>query len=230
MGPLPRLQQRLMGPAATLGGQITGKFNENQSARFNRFVQKLLGIKGGAPMPTVASDLQFIHAVNSGQETRYLESWDLFGLYKTITAAAANNQFFELRNPVGSNVIGVLVRATFTNQTAADQPALTFVRNATADQSVIDTPASFDHRGRLSGSLILSDNNGAASIAIGGTQSFIDAPALGANVRTEFIPSKDFEVPILPGDAVYMTNAVNATACRMSIWWRERFLEPDERV
>lgn len=204
------------------------KFNEIQAGRFNRFVQKLLGIKGGPPMPSVASDLFFTHQIFRGVETLYLEGWDDFFRQKAVTGTAALSTF-ELRNPAGSNVVAVVTRACILQGAAtSDINTLFFVVGATADQGAVDTPRSFDTRGRPASTCVVSDNNALGLTAIGGTASPYIVRQQPTNGAQEYLQPGE-EIVLLPGNAVYLQGTTNALLINPCFRWRERFLEDPER-
>src|SRR6266481_932188 len=62
-------------------------YNEIGIGRWNRFIQKLTDIKGSPPARQLASEIVFHHGIFSGEENRYLESWDLFGVGATLSQA-----------------------------------------------------------------------------------------------------------------------------------------------
>lgn len=212
-------------------------FNEIQVGRFNRYVQKLLAIKGQAPMPTVSSDLQVVKTFpeNLGADY-YLGSIDLFGFQVTTTGLAANISFLELRNPSGSNVAAVIVLACAYETAAADQFALNLYKNATADQGTLLSGSSalpWDRRSqRIAPTCIASWNQGSAfvppSVAAGGRTIIQLAGA--ANSPQQLIPLAGIEIPLMPGDAAGISTVSQAVALNATIWWRERYLEDSERT
>jgi len=86
-------------------------YNEIGIGRWNRFIQKITDIKGSPPARQLASEIVFQHPIFSGQENRYLESWDRFGAGIVVGPIAAQNSGFRLTNPTGSNVIIVVEKA-----------------------------------------------------------------------------------------------------------------------
>src|SRR5258708_15624953 len=94
-------------------------YNEIGIGRWNRFIQKITDIKGSPPARQLASEIVFKHPIFSGQENRYLESWDLFGVGITVGAIAGQSSGLRLRNPSASNVIAVLTKAVVAPQAIA---------------------------------------------------------------------------------------------------------------
>ena len=204
-------------------------YNEIQVGRFNRFIQKLLSIKGGPPMPTVASDLQIGLDINSGAENRYLEGWDLFGNLFTVAAFAGNVAVLGLRNPVGSNVVAVVTKAIVTTA-IANNPALTLFplgsAGALVDQTNARTARGLDPRGRPASTCVLTDSSGVATVAQAGG-IVIDQAQMPITSRVEFMQL--LELPLLPGTSIALTSTVVNQAAQFGFWWRERYLEDSER-
>lgn len=212
-----------------------GLANEIQSGRFNRFAQKLLGIKGGPPVPTVSSDFQNVipFPQNLGADY-YLASIDLFGFAVTLTGLAANISFLEVRNPTGSNVAIVVVLASAYETAAADQFGFNLYKTATADQGTALAGSSalpWDRRSqRIAPAAIVSWNAGSAFVSpsvAAGARTIVQLSG-AINTPVQLIPP-GFEIPVMPGDACGISTLNNAVALSASIWWRERVLEESER-
>ncbi len=86
-------------------------YNEIGIGRWNRFIQKITDIKGSPPARQLASEIVFQHPIFHGQENRYLESWDRFGVGLSVGPIAAQQSGLRLVNPSGSNVIAVVEKA-----------------------------------------------------------------------------------------------------------------------
>src|SRR5258708_10109219 len=100
------------------------KFNEILVGRVNRGLQKLFGIKGGPPVPTLASEVMPVHPLFSGRENRYLEGWNTFALTRGQVAVAGITPVVRLRNPVGSNIIAIFERLLVLNFNTTSAPIL----------------------------------------------------------------------------------------------------------
>ena len=206
-------------------------FNEIQVGRYSRYLQKLLAMKGGPPSPTLASDIVPVIEIEGGEELRYLQGWDLFGVAFNVTPQVGQFGEVILRNPPGSNVIAVCTRAHLANETGSFTTGLNMARNTTSDASTVTAALNWDKRGRPSSTCVFSTNQGTAFVNPNGTQLVIDQTiqitntALGA----EFIPS-GLEIPILPGDSLYIYSGVVTGTFHGSFWWRERALEDSERT
>jgi hypothetical protein len=205
-------------------------FNEIQVGRFNRYLQKLLAIKGGPPVPTLSSDLQASYNIDPGAEDRYLLGWDLFGIKQTQPATAAQANILELRNPAGSNVCAV-VTAAGDSAALANSIILGLIPKPTTpiDQANLRSTVAWDARGRTASSCILSDaSGGAPNLAFGGTALGLAQVDQGVNYYVNLIPTGE-EVPLMPGSIMYVLSVTVNQANRPFFHWRERFLEDSER-
>ncbi len=204
-------------------------YNEILVGRFNRALQKFLQMKGGPPSPQLAGDISAGFTFPLGVEFRYLEQWNRFSLSSGIVevgGATANK--FRLRNPAGSNVIGVVERLVVGSSSAADIFFFTLGPIA-GDLTTLFSGQRLDARTQVAtGSLIPS------SFTSGGA----DSPQIGsfngnvANQMYDQIWGENQEITILPGDALGVSQNVVAAGTTLRVWtiWRERFLEESERT
>ena len=203
------------------------RFNEILVGRYNRYLQKLLGFKGGPPASQLASEIQPIINTSHGRENRVLEGWNTFGFIRASVATAAITSVVRVRNPVGSNLVVVFEKLSFATVLTA-QPVLRHAATAA------DLPTFFvignkryDPRGPADSAVILSENSGAGGALLQAKQIGIAA----ANGSFDFIITDIQELPLLPGDALEIDgNVVNQAVAGMTFLWRERFLEDSERT
>jgi hypothetical protein len=206
------------------------RFNEINVGHYNRFLQKATGIKGGAPVPQLGSEITPTLQVFSGAENRYLGAWNIFGNYASIPGTAANNSSVQIRNPAGSNVIAVILRMYFSSAAVGD----IFISNNRGGAAAVDfassTPAgAFDARyGLQAATCIVSGQSG------GGANSNLNSiiarvNAAVANTDYDYIQNVDQEIPILPGDAYRLLLNNQNQQLKAGFIWRERFLEESER-
>src|SRR5437763_11360751 len=121
------------------------KFNEILVGRYNRALQKLLGMKGEPPAPQLASEIAATLSFFYGAEMRFIESWNIYGINAEASAAVGNSSGVRLRNPAASNVIAVIQRLSITGA-AADKPGLQ-LGQAVADLATVSGGGgSFDSR------------------------------------------------------------------------------------
>jgi hypothetical protein len=203
------------------------RFNEILTGRYNRFMQKLLSMKGPASLSQLASELQAVFPVFNGAENRYLEAWDLFGISMSPTGGAAQSAATRLRNPTGSNVM-VVVHGLIVIAVGTTQNISIVQTQLAADLTTVSatTTSRLDARGRSAPTSIISStvNYG----AIPGVQPWF----------LQLLPASPFqlvqdsvqEVPVLPGNTLdVIDNSLNAQII-VSYAWRERLLEESERT
>ena len=206
------------------------RYNEILVGRFNRALQKLTQLKGDAPAPQMASEIQPSWPLPLGNEFRYLEGWSLWSMSGRVTGGAAQFSAFRLRNPTGSNVIGV-IQSVIVSAGQAAGDTFTFALGPIAgDLTTVLTPQRLDARLKTSGTgsvLIPSqttNSGGAGSPQIG---------ILGmnpANNSYETITDPVSEIPLLPGDTFQIDDATANQQLTFWVRWRERFLEESERT
>src|SRR5262249_2182024 len=95
-------------------------FNEINVGRFNRYLQKLLQIKGGPPVPSLAGEISPALSIDVEADTWYLQSWEQFAQYSSVAAGGiGTNAAAVLRNPVASGIIAILDSIESANSGAA---------------------------------------------------------------------------------------------------------------
>src|SRR5713101_6456511 len=131
-------------------------FNEIGIGRWNRFIQKITDIKGSPPARQLASEIVFQHPIFHGQENRYLESWDRFGVGLTVGPIAAQQSGVRLVNPSASNVIAVVEKAVVVTG-ATSFANLEYGRvGASLSQAAASIP--METRGRAASTCLVSFN------------------------------------------------------------------------
>lgn len=203
------------------------KYNEILVGRFNRALQKITGIKGLVPSPQLAGEISpTMELFPVGAEHRYLESVIRYGNLQTISAVAAQNSAIQIRNPAGSNVVGVVEKLVFRGGTAAMTINLALGPQGGNFTTFAPTNRSLDNRAANQAStLFLSGGNNVTALPF----TFANPGLANAAQDYDFILSTDQEITILPGDALMaFTQQVNVTLM-MELIWRERFLEEGER-
>lgn len=197
-------------------------YNEIGIGRWNRFIQKITDIKGSPPARQLASEIVFQHPIFHGQENRYLESWDRFGVGLTSGPVAAQQSGVRLTNPSNSNVIIVVEKACAT----MGNPAILNLEygrvGSTLSQVAVSIP--METRGRNASTGIISFN-----AAVLTTLNVISQLNLPTNVPYDFLQDTMQEISLPPGASVQMDTSVVNTSIQATFWWRERFLEPAER-
>jgi len=202
------------------------KFNEILVGRYNRLLQKLFSIKGTAPVPVLSTEVQPAISLFGGAELRYLEGWDLFGNGALIAGVVAQNSGVRLRNPLGSNIIVVVMKALFE----VDAVSLLIGRigaiNTDLNLGVLSS-GRWDARTQRTSS-IAQFSTGNAAPSFGGVMLSTEIDA--ADFHFHGLES-NVEIPLLPGDSLQFDTATSTNqVLRPTLWWRERFLEESERT
>src|SRR5260370_2123300 len=77
------------------------RFNEILVGRYNRFLQRLLSMKGGPPAPQLASEIQPQMDVEAlPVELRFLLGWHLYQNTVSQGASVGNAAGVQIRNPL----------------------------------------------------------------------------------------------------------------------------------
>jgi hypothetical protein len=207
------------------------KYNEILVGRYNRFMQKLMGMKGGAVVPQLAGDVQCTFSFFNGAENRYLEGWDRYAFAANILAVALNNSVARIRNPVGSNLIAIIEKILFFNADVAAQNPVLRKGNPTVGLAAVlgATNAGLDTRGRSAPTLEVSQQNTAVGAPLMGADQSVCQAGVLAGLNFEFILFENQELPLLPGQGLQLNGGVNQPFV-YAFWWRERFLEESERT
>ena|SRR5215475_6269335 len=198
--------------------------NEILSPRHNKFLTKLFSMKGPAPAPQLATDIQVGHPIFHGVENRFLESWNRFGFFFIDAPGVGLNSNIILAMPSGSRVIAV-VEKIVAYTTVAGQIEIQFGQGAPAAGAI--TGRATD--GRIStgfgGSSLVPAFQHTNALQIGTT---IVRYATFALTPVEVIQHEDHEIVISPGDRINIEDNTNNDNFSCSVWWRERPLEESE--
>lgn len=200
------------------------RYNEILVGRYNKFLTKLLGMKGPAPAPQLAGDITASLPLFSGVEHRWLESWELFGTAVATVATAVQTNAVLFRNPVNSNVVAVFEKLVITSGVA--QEIDMSIGAAIADLTTGFSSFPRDSRNRpnptVSASFSVASPAALAGI-IGRFNVVVSTPF-------EVLFTDLHELPVLPGRGVQFNNTVANQTLIVTAWWRERFLEDSERT
>lgn len=205
-------------------------YNEINVARYNRMLQKLMGMKGGPPARQLSSEIVPSLNLFLGCEARYLESWQRYAVAATaIAGGAGNRSAVMIRNPPGSNVIAVLEKIAVIGGAAADSPALNYVftsaGNLPAATFAIVANTGLDNRFTPSPNSVVSLSSNAGGVL--GVTVMQVATAISANA--DFLISDVHELPLAPGSAFIVYSNILNNAVEATFLWRERMLEDSER-
>lgn len=203
------------------------KYNEILIGRWNRFIQKLTGIKGEPPAAQLAGEISFTHPIFHGVENRYLEAWNRFGISTGTSAVAAQNSGFRFRNPKTSGAVAVVEKIVQYNPSAAVLAFQVSIGTTNADfaTSVSASTTRLDAR--------LQTVHSIMSLSIGNNVVAVGFPFLGGSIANagpplERILFEEQEITVLPGDALDFTTITVNVALNTDIVWRERVLEEGE--
>jgi len=197
-------------------------YNEILVGRYNRALQKLLGMKGPASMNQLAGELITVFNLFYGTENRFLEGWDRYAAENEQTAGAGSTAFVRIRNPAGSGVVAVIEKCELNIST---QDVVTFqVGAVTVDLANVLTNVrqALDGRNtRVNPTCINSSTTGATAL---NTLGKYTVPVTGKDL----ILTDNQELPLLPGDAIQFQNSSVSLTLRANLIWRERMMEESE--
>lgn len=205
------------------------RYNEILVGRYNRFLQKLFGLKGGPPAPQLSTDIGAIIPLWHGRETLLHQGWSRYASGLAVTGGVGQNAQVRLRNPTASGIVVVLERFLFDGE---DVNGIFFLEHAalTTDGNTIVTAGVLDSRQKIgTGAAVFSSQvNG----TVAGGNALIGRFITWAGVLTvyELIPREGDEIVILPGFAVQLTANSTNTGISCALAWRERPLEEGELV
>lgn len=205
--------------------------NEILVARINRSLQKLFGMKGEVPSPQLSSEVMPVHQVKSEIENRYLEGWERFQHSVAHVPAAAQLAGIRIHNPSGSNTIIVLEHIRLLLAGGVAELVSWETNNTDADlaTSVVVTATRLDSRGRSNPTLVWSRGDNPTDFTIAGAAHERVQLAVGVDDVT-LIRDENQEVPLLPGNSFQLRSFTANNSFRLSLRWRERFLEESERT
>jgi len=202
------------------------RYNEILVGRYNRFLQKLLQMKGGPPAAQLSGDIQTALNLFSGVENRYLEGWKRFAYPLSLGAMVAADNSLRLRNPVGSNVIAVIEKITpFDTQAGVIDYGPYTTDYATVDATLV---VNLDGRqGTTAGATLIGSR---AQPGVQGVGQFLFQFRVLATSTFDLLGTENVEVPVLPGQGIQWRSVSQNTANGINFVWRERFLEESERT
>lgn len=202
-------------------------FNEILVGRYNRFLQRFLGIKGAAPAPQLASEISSQFELDSAMnlENRFPGGWRSYALLAAQAAGGAGNRAaIRIVMPPTTGVVAVIEKWNVSSSGLADTPFLQRGPFGTLGFAGPLTGAIRDARQGAGGSSAQVSVSGAAALVGAGVAQV----SYGANGLADFILDEHQELVLMPNDeyTVYSTTLNQALIC--SIFWRERALEEGE--
>jgi len=199
------------------------KYNEILTGRHNRFLTKLFSMKGPAPAPQLASDIQVSQPIFHGVENRCLESWDRFGVGILIAPTIGQTNTVQFRNPAQSNAIIVMEKLLVFSVVAQELDIS--VGQSTVDLASTASTAKLDSRTARFQSLLIASF---AITSVGGLVGIIVRASMLAGVQYDVIIDADQEIPILPNQGLRVNETAANSQLIVSAIWRERALEESE--
>jgi hypothetical protein len=206
------------------------RFNEILAPRFNRFLTKMLSMKGGAPSPQLSGDIIPVLPVEEiSVESRFHAGWNRFSVGITIGGVVAQTNAVQIRNPRGSNVIAVVEELSFFSASAGNEVDLQAIIGSSAaqdvDLAVVNNGIPLDARNPgVSGVCKISSGNNVAGGAVAARyQNPVNAVA--HTMRTA-----NHQLVLAPGTIYFVLQGITNTALTVNFIWRERFLEESERA
>lgn len=200
------------------------RYNEILVGRYNRMLQKLFSMKGGAPAPQLASEIAAAFPLFSGSENRYLEGWNTFMSTANLVANVGQSGQLRIRNPVGSNVITVIEKMQVGSGSQIESAVKIVSGGTQTDLSAVQNGVALDSRGNANSSMIVSSSNSQVFV---GTQIW-DAVA-PTFTMIDVIFTDIGEIVLVPGSFYSIGSLTQNVSVIINLKWRERFLEDSER-
>ncbi len=202
------------------------RFNEILTGRFNRYLQKILQMKGGPPAAQLATEISPQLVIpDFGVETFVHLGWYRYGLLLNAIAVVGNFSEAQIRNPNGSNTIAVLEKILVGNAAVAASIEVQYGQPGAVDLATVLNGRSLDGRNTRNSSMITSVGSTLGGRQIGTT---ILATGILTNGTWSFIEVESQQIPITPGDAVQIQSDVANSQVVVGLLWRERALEESE--
>jgi hypothetical protein len=204
------------------------RYNEILVGRYNRYFQKLFGMKGAPPAPQLASEVTTALPLFTGAENRYLEGWQRFGLgIRSSLPAAGNRAAWRIRNPSGSNLIAVIERLDVTPFSLTDTINLFYNAIATTlpteNQSNL-TGIGTDFRGVTNSTCIISTSINFGLVGTGP----IWLGQTAVNTVASYVLTDIQELVMAPGSQYTYVPTSLVNEVEVNCFWRERSLEESE--
>jgi|SRR6267143_1441589 len=199
------------------------RFNEILTGRYNRFLQKLLQMKGGPPSAQLASEIQpGFNVEQLPVELRVLMAFDRYYVATSIVGVAAQDSAIQLGNAGASNALMVIEQLLITVAAASViNPSISFPQVLTNLTNTV-APTRVDARGNPRSPLIISSQNN-LNVDLG-----LGLGALFVPNVLDLITDANEEIVLAPGTQLRFRNTtVNVS---WGIWaiMRQRSLEESE--
>lgn len=202
-------------------------YNEVLAPRYNRLLQKLLSMKGGAPAPQLSGDISAgITLETDRPEWGFLSGEFRAQMLKTRAADAANFSTVGIFNGSTSGVLGVVEGVWIINNTGAVAQWVVRLGCTTALGNVVRALSTDQRWVGKSSTLNLGDNVEAASTgtAIG---QYILQVGQSLYVPLNIVLPPNSSVQPIPTNVVVAGSAINLGVLAVFVF-RERQLEASE--
>jgi hypothetical protein len=203
------------------------RFNEILIGRWNRYLQKLLSMKGGPPSPQLASEISATFEIEQPSvEDRVLLGWNSYAVFFNPAASVGNTSGAQIRNPAGSNVVAVINKITLF---ASGVTGVTISQaSTTPDLATARVGFRRDARTGAQGSTCVTTQANAVTAFAGQSIQNHTIQAGGAEVEAIFPGNQEW--PLLPGDTLRISTDALNVALVVNLIWFERALEESERA
>jgi|SRR6267378_199590 len=200
------------------------RFNEILVGRYNRFLQRLLSIKGGPPAAQLASEIQPQMDVEAiPVELRFLLGWHLYQSTVTQLASAGNLAGVQIRNPILSGAVAVITSL----QISLNVPEVVDVSESfggiTGDLTNVFVGVRVDSRAKLNSVIVPSSFAPAADLGL----PIFTAPLVATNPY-EFLNKEYDAIPMFPGHTIRVVGQNVNSSLFVHFKWRERPIEEGE--
>src|SRR5713226_244386 len=172
------------------------RFNEILVGRYNRFLQRLLSMKGGPPAPQLASEIQPQFDVESiPVELRFLLGWHLYQQTIGQGASVGNASGVQIRNPLTSGMVAVVTSLQISVSALEQVDISQTFGGVTADLTNLFTGQRADSRAKTNSGLALSSFAPVADLG-----GIVFAANIEANLRPYEYLNKEYEaITMYPG-------------------------------
>jgi len=204
------------------------RFNEILTGRYNRFLQKLMQMKGGPPSAQLATEIAPNFEIEQlPVELRVLMSFDRYYGGMFVTGVAAQDAAWQATNPVGSGAIVVIESLILSVGATNSVVNVSVTDGAQAPLTNGSAPTRVDSRSNPRSPLVMStQNNLGADLPIGVCFFLIAAfgvvPIIGGTSNQEIVLS--------PGRTIRIRNTTVNVSTALWMIYRQRPLEESETL
>jgi hypothetical protein len=199
--------------------------NEILAGRYNRFLQRLLSMKGGPPAPQLASEIQPQMDVEAlPVELRFLLGWHLYQSTVSQLASAANASGVQIRNPLLSGAVAVITSLQIQVGASELVDISQTFGGVTADLTNVFNGQRVDSRAKPNSTLSPSSFAPVADLA-----GLIFVSVVGGPANPYEFLNKEYDaIPMFPGHTIRIVGQTVNTDLRVHFKWRERPIEEGE--